>query len=117
MNKKRVLYFISIAGVLSLSFLAAMAFGLSDAYRGNIYQVGTLKPIDSILRVKVGDRALDFSLPSVSGEKVSLDKYRGKKKIKQSHLDRWGPVSSCLDPNGLWPFRCLQGEYLSGGNA
>jgi len=99
MNKKRVLYFISIAGVLSLSFLAAMAFGLSDAYRGNIYQVGTLKPIDSILRVKVGDRALDFSLPSVSGEKVSLSQFWGKKNVVLSFVPAaWTPV--CSDQ---WP--------------
>jgi hypothetical protein len=34
-----------------------MAFAISDAYKENIYQMGTLKPIDSLLRVKKGKPA------------------------------------------------------------
>jgi peroxiredoxin (alkyl hydroperoxide reductase subunit C) len=99
MNKKRVLYFILITGVLCLSVLTPMAFGLSDAYRGNIYQVGTLKPIDSVLKVKVGKQAPDFALSSVSGEKVSLIQYRGKKNVVLSFVPAaWTPV--CSDQ---WP--------------
>ncbi len=99
MNKKRVLCFILITGVLSLSVLTPMAFGISDAYKGNIYQVGTLKPIDSVLRVKVGDRAPDFTLPSVSGPKVSLSKFLGKKNVVLSFVPAaWTPV--CSDQ---WP--------------
>ena len=99
MNKKRVLHSILITGVLSVFVLTPLAFGLSDAYRGNIYQVGTLKPIDSILRVKAGDRALDFTLPSVSGEKVSLSQFRGKKNVVLSFVPAaWTPV--CSDQ---WP--------------
>jgi peroxiredoxin (alkyl hydroperoxide reductase subunit C) len=99
MNKKRVLYSILIAGVLPVFALTPMAFGLSDAYKGNIYQVGTLKPIDSVLRVKVGDPAPDFTLPSVSGEKVSLSQFRGKKNVALSFVPAaWTPV--CSDQ---WP--------------
>ena len=88
-----------IAGVLSVFVLTAMAFGLSDTYKGNIYQVGTLKPIDSVLRVKVGDHAPDFTLPSVSGEKVSLGQFRGKKNVVLSFVPAaWTPV--CSDQ---WP--------------
>ncbi len=75
--------------------LSQMAFGLSEAFRGNIYQVGTLKPIDSVLRVKVGNHAPAFTLPSVSGEKVSLDEYRGKKNVVLSFVPAaWTPVCS-----------------------
>ena len=99
MNKKRVLCFILITGVLSLSVLTATAFGLSDVYKGNIYQVGTLKPIDSKLKVKVGDPAPDFALPTISGEKISLGQYRGKKNVVLSFVPAaWTPV--CSDQ---WP--------------
>ncbi len=86
-------------GVLSVVALAPMAFGLSDAYRGNIYQVGTLKPIDSVLKVKLGNRAPDFTLSSVSGEKISLSRFRGNKNVVLSFVPAaWTPV--CSDQ---WP--------------
>ena len=99
MEKKRSNHIILIAGVLSVFVLTPMAFGLSEAFRGNIYQVGTLKPIDSILTVKVGDCAPDFTLPSVSGEKVSLSQFQRKKNIVLSFVPAaWTPV--CSDQ---WP--------------
>jgi peroxiredoxin len=99
MEKKRFTHIILIIGVLSVFALTPMAFGLSDVYKGNIYQVGTLKPIDSVLKVKVGDSAPDFTLPSVSGEKVSLSQFRGKKNIVLSFVPAaWTPV--CSDQ---WP--------------
>ncbi len=76
-----------------------MAYAISDASRGNIYQVGTLKPIDSVLKMKIGQQAPDFILPSVSGEKVSLSQYRGKKNVALSFVPAaWTPV--CSDQ---WP--------------
>jgi peroxiredoxin len=99
MEKRRLINLILIAGVLSGFVLTSMAFGLSDAYKGNIYQVGTLKPIDSVLKVKVGDHAPDFTLSSVSGEKVSLNQFRGKKNVVLSFVPAaWTPV--CSDQ---WP--------------
>lgn len=99
MKKKRLANLILVAGVLSLFASGPMAFGLSDVYKGNIYQMGTLKPIDSVLKVKVGDRAPDFTLPSVSGEKVSLSQFRGKKNVVLSFVPAaWTPV--CSDQ---WP--------------
>jgi peroxiredoxin len=99
MNKKRVLHFAFITGVLSLSAVIPAAFGLSDAYKGNIYQVGALKPIDSVLKVKVGQPAPDFILPSVSGEKISLSQFLGKKNVVLSFVPAaWTPV--CSDQ---WP--------------
>ncbi len=75
------------------------AFSLSDAYKNNIYQVGPLKPTDSRLKVKLGEKAPGFTLPSVSGEKVSLKEYYGKKNVVLSFVPAaWTPV--CSDQ---WP--------------
>ena len=99
MKKKRLAILILVTGVLPLFASAPMVFGLSDAYKGNIYQMGTLKPIDSVLKVKVGDRAPDFTLPSVSGEKIFLSQFRGKKNVVLSFVPAaWTPV--CSDQ---WP--------------
>jgi peroxiredoxin len=75
------------------------AFGISAAFKDNIYDPGQLKPIDSELKVKIGDMAPDFELPSVSGEKITLSQYRGKKNVVISFVPAaWTPV--CSDQ---WP--------------
>ncbi len=80
-------------------FFAANAFALSDAYKENIYQVGKLKPVDSVLKVKVGQKAPDFILTAVSGTSVSLKDYKGKKNVVLSFVPAaWTPV--CSDQ---WP--------------
>src|SRR4030043_2071460 len=99
MQKKRLAHLILITVVLSLFVSIPTPFAISDAYKGNIYQTGTLKPIDSVLKVKVGVQAPNFSLPSVSGEKVSLSQFRGKKNVVLSFVPAaWTPV--CSDQ---WP--------------
>jgi peroxiredoxin (alkyl hydroperoxide reductase subunit C) len=99
MQKKRLANLILIAGILSVFVSVPMAFAISDAYKGNIYQTGTLKPIDSVLKVKVGVQAPDLTLSSVSGEKVSLNQFRGKKNVVLSFVPAaWTPV--CSDQ---WP--------------
>ena len=98
MEKKKLVIFI-LLGVLSAFISVQTAFAISDAYKGNIYQVGTLKPIDSVLKVKIDQQAPDFTLPSVSGEKISLSQYRGKKNVVLSFVPAaWTPV--CSDQ---WP--------------
>ncbi|HDQ04975.1 MAG TPA: redoxin domain-containing protein [Deltaproteobacteria bacterium] len=93
---KRYTLLFSIALCL---FSAPGALALSDAYKDNIYQTGKLKPVDSVLKVKVGDKALDFTLPSVSGKKISLKDYRGKKNVVLSFVPAaWTAV--CSDQ---WP--------------
>jgi peroxiredoxin (alkyl hydroperoxide reductase subunit C) len=88
-----------IGVVLSLFFLTTSALGASAAFQGNIYDPGHLKPIDSQLKVKIGDVAPDFTLPSVSGEKISLSQYRGEKNVVLSFVPAaWTPV--CSDQ---WP--------------
>jgi peroxiredoxin (alkyl hydroperoxide reductase subunit C) len=99
MEKKRLTRIILIIGSLSVFVSASITFAISDAYKGNIYQTGTLKPIDSKLKVKVGDPAPPFTLPSISGEKISLGQYRGKKNVVLSFVPAaWTPV--CSDQ---WP--------------
>jgi len=71
----------------------------SEAYKDNIFTTGELKPVDSILKVKVGDGAPDFMLPSIKGQKVTLSEYRGKKNVVLSFVPAaWTPV--CSDQ---WP--------------
>ncbi len=76
-----------------------ISYGRSVAFKENIYDPGKLKPTDSSLKVKVGDRAPDFALPSLSGETVSLRQYLGKKNVVLSFVPAaWTPV--CSDQ---WP--------------
>ena len=94
------------ASIVLILFLGIAAFlptdpalGASAAFQGNIYDPGHLKPIDSQLKVKIGDMAPDFTLPSVSGEKITLSQYRGKKNVVLSFVPAaWTPV--CSDQ---WP--------------
>ena len=78
---------------------AGSVFALSDAYKNNVYDAGLLKPVDSVPKLKVGDVAPDFRLPSVTGEKVSLSQFRDKKNVVLSFVPAaWTPV--CSDQ---WP--------------
>ena len=58
-----------------------------------------LKPVDSVLKVKVGQKAPDFTLKAVSGKTVSLKDFKGKKNVVLSFVPAaWTPV--CSDQ---WP--------------
>jgi peroxiredoxin (alkyl hydroperoxide reductase subunit C) len=88
----------TFAALLMLS-LTSNAFGISDAYKNNIYNPGILKATDSKVKVKIGQKAPGFTLPAVSGEKVSLQDYFGKKNVVLSFVPAaWTPV--CSDQ---WP--------------
>ncbi|MGD2150639.1 MAG: redoxin domain-containing protein [Desulfobacterales bacterium] len=77
----------------------ARSYGRSDIFKEDIYDPGTLKPRDSVLKVKVGDRAPDFILPAVSDGKVSLSQYLKKMNVVLSFVPAaWTPV--CSDQ---WP--------------
>ena len=90
--------FILIALVLAL-VTPAWAQTHSEAYKDNIYSTGEFKPVDSVLKVKVGDMAPDFTLPSIAGQKITLSQYRGKKNVVLSFVPAaWTPV--CSDQ---WP--------------
>jgi peroxiredoxin len=96
MRKKAAL--IAVVFALALS-VPAWAQTHSEAYKDNIYSTGELKPVDSVLKVKVGDVAPDFMLYSITGQKVTLGQYRGKKNVVLSFVPAaWTPV--CSDQ---WP--------------
>jgi len=79
---------------LSLSTVAR-AHAVSGLFEGRVFKVGELKPIDSQQKLKVGDKAPDFSLPSLSGEKVSIGQFLGKKNVVISFVPAaWTPVCS-----------------------
>ncbi len=95
---KRYLNIPIIAGLLVFINMTT-AYGASEAFKENIYNPGQLKPVDSTLKVKVGELAPDFTLPAVSGDDVTLSQYRGKKHVVISFVPAaWTPV--CSDQ---WP--------------
>jgi peroxiredoxin (alkyl hydroperoxide reductase subunit C) len=96
---KKTLIITGLVGLVAFLLLASNALSRSEAYKENIYDPGQLKPTDSILKVKVGDPAPGFTLPAVSGGKISLSQYRGNKNVVLSFVPAaWTPV--CSDQ---WP--------------
>ncbi|MBN2688513.1 MAG: peroxiredoxin [Deltaproteobacteria bacterium] len=96
---KTIRFLIGLAVALSVCMIAGNAVGVSSAYKNNIYNTGALKPTDSILKVKVGDPAPDFTLPSVKDGMVLLSQFKGKKNVVLSFIPAaWTPV--CSDQ---WP--------------
>ena len=64
-----------------------------------LWQPGQLKPTDSLLAVKVGDKAPEFDLPGIDGKRASLSQYLGVKNVVLSFIPAaWTPVCS-----GQWP--------------
>lgn len=100
MLKRKSIYFGLIIGpIVAILSLLSMAYGVSDVFKDNIYDVGTLKPRDSVPKLEVGDKAPDFTLPAVTGERVSLSQYLNKKNVVISFVPAaWTPV--CSDQ---WP--------------
>lgn len=95
--RSRRIFPVLLAGILALA--AGPAFGLSDVYENNIYDPGPLKPVDSELKVKAGDPAPDFTLPSIAGKRVTLSDFEGRKNVVLSFVPAaWTPV--CSDQ---WP--------------
>ena len=91
--------FVWLSAALIFLTAAGVSLAESGAFTGSIYDPGQLKPTDSVLRVAVDDRAPDFTLPSVSGEAVTLSSFRGKKNVVISFVPAaWTPV--CSDQ---WP--------------
>ncbi|MBF0527260.1 MAG: peroxiredoxin [Deltaproteobacteria bacterium] len=66
--------------------------------RDGIYEVGKLKPVDSRLKIKVGEVAPDFTLPAVAGDRVTLSRFRGRNVVLSFVPAAWTPV--CSDQ---WP--------------
>ena len=100
-------------GLLAVFAWGSSAQGRSAAFKENIYNPGQLKPRDSVLKVKVGEPAPDFTLPSVKGDKVSLHQYRGKKNVVLSFVPAaWTPV--CSDQ---WPGYNIAKDFFDQNDA
>lgn len=85
----------AITALLAVLLAATVSF----ADHGAIYNPGQLKATDSSLKVKIGDMAPDFELPSITGKRVRLSDYRGKANVVISFVPAaWTPV--CSDQ---WP--------------
>jgi len=85
----------------------------SGDFKDNIYDPGQLKPIDSTLKVKVGDPAPTFALPSLKGEQVSLEQFKGRLNVVLSFVPAaWTPV--CSDQ---WPGYNIAQEFFSANDA
>ncbi|MFO7984801.1 MAG: peroxiredoxin [Desulfatiglandaceae bacterium] len=95
---KKVLFTLWMVWMTGL-LLGNTGYAGSAAFENKIYDPGPLKSVDSVPKVAVGDKAPDFALPAVSGGKVSLRQYLGKKNVVLSFVPAaWTPV--CSDQ---WP--------------
>ncbi|MBF0386008.1 MAG: redoxin domain-containing protein [Candidatus Omnitrophica bacterium] len=79
-------------------FVSLATKGYAQKYQ-NVYRIESMKPVDSMLKVKEGDQAPLFTLRSVNHGVVSLEQYRGKKNVVLSFVPAaWTPI--CSDQ---WP--------------
>jgi peroxiredoxin (alkyl hydroperoxide reductase subunit C) len=96
MNAKKSLWLLVFAALL---IGAPPTITAGPVAQEQIYDPGPLKPVDSRLKVAVGDPAPDFTLPSISGPRVTLSDYQQKKNVVISFVPAaWTPV--CSDQ---WP--------------
>lgn len=105
-----VLFF--VPAVLMLSGAPVQSQGLSSAFSGSLYETKELKPVDSILKVAVGDRAPDFELPNLWGTRTSLKEFRGRNVVLSFVPAAWTPV--CSDQ---WPGYNILKDVFAGYNA
>lgn len=103
-----------LAAALATALLAGAAFAEESAeFKKSIYQVPQLKPVDSVLNVKVGDPMPDFDLPDIHGGRVRLSDYKGKKSLVLSFIPAaWTPVCS-----GQWPGYNIVQDLFDENNA
>jgi len=92
--------------LFSVIFLAACAQPATQKTNtlsiteGDYYYAGELKAIDSVRKVKVGDKAPDFTLPTLYGKKVSLGQYLNNKNVLITFVPAaWTPVCSAQWPS------------------
>ena len=105
----------SIAVVLAMGLGAATlnVQAAADTFKEFIYNPGILKPVDSTLKVKVGEPAPDFTLPSLSGDDITLSQFRGRKNVVLSFVPAaWTPV--CSDQ---WPGYNIARSLFEDNNA
>jgi peroxiredoxin (alkyl hydroperoxide reductase subunit C) len=98
---------------IGLLVLWSPVSGQSGTFGGHVYDMGKLKPIDSELKVETGQPAPDFTLPSVSGKKISLSQFKGKKNVVISFVPAaFTPVCSVQ-----WPGYDIVKDAFDDGDA
>lgn len=101
---RRIATLPAVVAVLAALALAApapapAAAPLPPGLAANIFEVPHLPPTDSNLAVAVGSPMPDFDLPTVTGGRIKLSDYLGKKNLVISFVPAaWTPVCS-----GQWP--------------
>jgi len=99
MSKGKYILSLWLFSVLMVFLGTGNAYAQSSSFKYNIFPVEKLTPRDSVLTLKVGDSAPDFTLPAVEGDKITLSQYRGGKNVVISFVPAaWTPV--CSDQ---WP--------------
>lgn len=99
--------------VLVLAGTAPAAAGVERTFSSMIYNPGKLKPVDSVLKVRPGEVAPDFTLRSVRGERLTLSDFRGKQNVVLSFVPAaWTPV--CSDQ---WPGYNIARNYFQQSEA
>jgi peroxiredoxin (alkyl hydroperoxide reductase subunit C) len=88
-----------IASLLTLVILGLARPLAASETNVIVFNPGPLKPVDSHLKMKVGDRAPDFKLPCVKGGEVSLKQFRGKKNVVIS----FAPAAFTPICSAQWP--------------
>ncbi len=79
----------------AILFLIPMSHAESEPLENCIYNPGKLKPHASVPKLKVGDKAPDFTLQDLEGKKVSLSSFREKRNVVISFVPAaWTPVCS-----------------------
>lgn len=86
--------------VLSLAMVSLTAEPLHAAPNASmLYTAPPAKPIDSKIKVSIGDRAPDFELPTTRGDTVRLSAFRGKHHVVLSFVPAaFTPVCSAQWP-------------------
>ena len=104
---------VSVVFAISLILAAGCVSAQPKALSDKIYDPGKRKPLDSELKVKAGEMAPDFTLPSVSGKGVTLSQFKGKNNVVLSFVPAaWTPV--CSDQ---WPGYNLVKDMFDEGDA
>lgn len=99
MDIKRVILVVLTILAIPLWQPFILAQTVSAIFEQGAYDPGPLRPIDSTLKVEVGQRAPDFTLPSISGNTVSLSDFLEKRHVVISFVPAaWTPI--CSDQ---WP--------------
>lgn len=111
MLRKSLMILVDCICIATLFWLSAAQAQTSPPE--NIYPVGKLKPRNSETTLKVGDKAPDFTLPTVKGGSMSLEQFMGKKNVVLSFVPAaWTPVCTYQ-----WPVYNLAKEIFDDNDA